>query len=66
MEHPEKSPFGQSIYFKDPNGMQMEFCCFTREFGTEDAVMTQRFEASIKALGLEDTQSLVSTNAPRA
>jgi catechol 2,3-dioxygenase-like lactoylglutathione lyase family enzyme len=56
--------WAKSIYFKDPNGMQMEFCCFTREFGTEDAVMTQRFEASIKALGLEDTQSLVSTNAP--
>lgn len=58
--------WAKSIYFKDPNGMQMEFCCFTREFGTEDAVMTQRFEASIKALGLEDTQSLVSTNAPQA
>jgi catechol 2,3-dioxygenase-like lactoylglutathione lyase family enzyme len=58
--------WAKSIYFKDPNGMQMEFCCFTREFGSEDAVMTQRFEASIKALGLEETQSLVSTNAPQA
>jgi catechol 2,3-dioxygenase-like lactoylglutathione lyase family enzyme len=58
--------WAKSIYFKDPNGMQMEFCCFTRDFGTEDAVMTQRFEASIKALGLEDTQSLVSTNAAQA
>jgi glyoxylase I family protein len=58
--------WAKSIYFKDPNGMQMEFCCFTRDFSKEDAVMTQRFEASIKALGLEDTQSLVSTSAPRA
>jgi len=58
--------WAKSIYFKDPNGMQMEFCCFTREFGSEDAVMTQRFEASIKALGLEDTDSLVSTNRPQA
>ena len=57
--------WAKSIYFKDPNGMQMEFCCFTREFGSEDAVMTQRFEASIKALGLEETQSLVSTNPPQ-
>ncbi len=58
--------WAKSIYFKDPNGMQMEFCCFTREFGAEDAVMTQRFGASIKALGLEDTASLVSTNQPQA
>jgi catechol 2,3-dioxygenase-like lactoylglutathione lyase family enzyme len=58
--------WAKSIYFKDPNGMQMEFCCFTRDFGAEDAVMTQRFEASIKALGLEDTASLVSTNPPPA
>ena len=57
--------WAKSIYFKDPNGMQTEFCCFTREFGSEDAVMTQRFEASIKALGLEETQSLVSTNPPQ-
>lgn len=58
--------WAKSIYFKDPNGMQMEFCCFTREFGSKDAVMTERFEASIKALGLEDTDSLVSTNPPQA
>jgi len=58
--------WAKSIYFKDPNGAQLEYCCFTRDFGNQDAVMTQRFEASIKALGLEDTASLVSTNPPNA
>ena len=25
----------KSIYFKDPNGLQLEFCCFTAELGEE-------------------------------
>jgi len=53
--------WAKSIYFKDPNGVQLEYCCLTRDFTPEDAVMKQRFEASIKALGLEDTASLVSS-----
>jgi catechol 2,3-dioxygenase-like lactoylglutathione lyase family enzyme len=52
--------WAKSIYFKDPNGAQLEYCCLTRDFTADDAVMQQRFEASIKALGLEDTASLVS------
>ena len=56
--------WAKSIYFKDPNGMQMEYCCFTRDFHDEDAVMTERFEAPIAALGLEETPDIVSTNPP--
>ena len=52
--------WAKSIYFKDPNGLQLEYCCFTRDFVDEDAVMKQRFEASIRAMGLEDTASIVS------
>jgi hypothetical protein len=44
--------------------MQMEYCCFTRDFHDEDAVMTERFEAPIAALGLEETPDIVSTNPP--
>ncbi len=58
--------WAKSIYFKDPNGLQLEYCCLTRDFIDEDAVMTERFEASIKAMGLEDTASIVSTNPPNA
>ena len=46
----------KSIYFKDPNGLQLEYCYFTRDIGTEDDVrMQERFEVSVQALGLEDT-----------
>ena len=53
--------WAKSIYFKDPNGLQLEYCCFTRDFVDEDAVMKQRFEASIRAMGLEDTPAIAST-----
>jgi catechol 2,3-dioxygenase-like lactoylglutathione lyase family enzyme len=46
--------WAKSIYFKDPNGMQLEFCCMTRELRDDDAQMTDRFEASIKGMGLDD------------
>lgn len=58
--------WAKSIYFKDPNGLQLEYCCLTRNFTGEDAVMKQRFEASIKAMGLEDTDSLISAKAANA
>ena len=56
--------WAKSIYFKDPNGMQMEYCCFTRDFTDEDAVMAERFELPIEALGLEDTPDIVAINSP--
>ncbi len=42
--------WAKSIYFKDPNGMQLEYCCLTREFNANDARMQDRFEISMKAL----------------
>jgi catechol 2,3-dioxygenase-like lactoylglutathione lyase family enzyme len=46
--------WAKSIYFKDPNGLQLEYCCFTRELDDDDARMQQRFEASVRRLGLDD------------
>ena len=46
--------WAKSIYFKDPNGMQLEYCCYTRELNADDARMQDRFEASIKGMGLDD------------
>ena len=46
--------WAKSIYFKDPNGMQLEYCCYTRELNDDDAKMQQRFEASIRGMGLDD------------
>lgn len=58
--------WAKSIYFKDPNGMQMEYCCLTRDFVANDAVMQDRFEVSVRGLGLEDTSTLVSAKAANA
>lgn len=46
--------WAKSIYFKDPNGIQLEYCCYTRELNEDDARMQDRFEASIKGMGLDD------------
>jgi catechol 2,3-dioxygenase-like lactoylglutathione lyase family enzyme len=40
--------WAKSIYFKDPNGIMLEYCCLTREFNANDARMQERFELSAK------------------
>ena len=42
--------WAKSIYFKDPNGISLEYCCLMREFNDNDARMQDRFRISIKAL----------------
>jgi catechol 2,3-dioxygenase-like lactoylglutathione lyase family enzyme len=38
----------QSIYFKDPNGIDLEYCCMTRELTEDDARMQVRAETSMR------------------
>ena len=45
--------WAKSIYFKDPNGIQLEYCFLTRNLGEDDALMQPRAEISIGRLGLE-------------
>jgi catechol 2,3-dioxygenase-like lactoylglutathione lyase family enzyme len=45
--------WAKSIYFKDPNGVSLEYCCIVRNLTEDDATMRERFEVSIKALGLD-------------
>ncbi|ETW99874.1 MAG: hypothetical protein ETSY1_13425 [Candidatus Entotheonella factor] len=33
--------WAKSIYFKDPNGISLEYCCLVRDVGTEDDVNMQ-------------------------
>ena len=47
--------WAKSIYFKDPNGISLEYCCLVRDFVEDDASMQDRFEISVKALGLDRT-----------
>ena len=38
--------WAKSIYFKDPNGLQLEFCCFTRNLNDDDARLTRHRNGS--------------------
>ena len=40
----------KSIYFKDPNGLLLEYACTTRELGDDDARMQVRFRVRAAAL----------------
>jgi len=58
--------WAKSIYFKDPNGLQLEFCCFTRNLNANDARLQDRFEISVRRLGLEDREALGAAARPSA
>ena len=41
--------WAMSIYFTDPNGISLEYCCLTRDIGTvDDVTFQERFERSIE------------------
>jgi catechol 2,3-dioxygenase-like lactoylglutathione lyase family enzyme len=40
--------WARSIYFKDPNGLLLEYCCYTRQLTEDDARMLPRFEMSVR------------------
>jgi len=39
----------RSIYFKDPNGLLLEYACMTRSLGDDDARMQERFTVRMAA-----------------
>ena len=49
--------WAQSIYFKDPNGLSLEYCCAVRNLTEDDATMQERFTIPRAALELNDTLS---------
>src|SRR5688500_16609812 len=51
--------WAKSIYFKDPNGIQLEFCCFVRSLNADDAHMQERAQIPIRRLGLQENSALV-------
>jgi catechol 2,3-dioxygenase-like lactoylglutathione lyase family enzyme len=57
--------WAQSIYFKDPNGIQLEYCCITRNLNADDARMQHRHEISVRRLNL-DTDAMRSTSGADA
>jgi hypothetical protein len=49
--------WAQSIYFKDPNGLSLEYCCVVRNLTEDDATMQERFTIPRSALELDNTLS---------
>jgi catechol 2,3-dioxygenase-like lactoylglutathione lyase family enzyme len=49
--------WSKSIYFKDPNGLSLEYCCVLRNFTEADATMQERITVSRAALELNNTTS---------
>ena len=42
--------WSKSIYFKDPNGLSLEYCCFVRDLNEDDSRMQERFSSSRSTL----------------
>jgi hypothetical protein len=49
----------QSIYFKDPNGLSLEYCCAVGDRPEPGALIHLEFTAPRAALDLTDTMSQV-------
>jgi catechol 2,3-dioxygenase-like lactoylglutathione lyase family enzyme len=49
--------WAKSIYFKDPNGLQLEYCCMVRNLTEDDALMQERGTIPRAALELDNTTS---------
>jgi catechol 2,3-dioxygenase-like lactoylglutathione lyase family enzyme len=58
--------WAQSIYFKDPNGISLEYCCEVGDRPEGDAMMQGRFTVSRTALELTDTLAKARSTGDRA
>ena len=47
--------WARSIYFKDPNGISLEYCCIVGELPDGDEMMHGQFTVPLGALELNDT-----------
>ena len=47
--------WAKSIYFKDPNGLSLEYCCLVRNLTENDATMQERFTVRRAALEFSDS-----------
>ena len=48
--------WSKSIYFKDPNGLSLEYCCMMRSLTQDDATMQERFTVPRTALELSNKE----------
>ena len=58
--------WARSIYFKDPNGISLEYCCVVGNRPQGDAMMHGRFTVSRAALELTDALTKAQSTGDRA
>jgi hypothetical protein len=57
--------WSKSIYFKDPNGLLLDYCCMLRHLTKSDATMQERFTLRRAALDLNSVTRVQVTIAHR-
>lgn len=55
--------WSKSIYFKDPNGLSLEYCCAVRNLTKDDATIQERFTLRRAALELTNATSVEISEA---
>jgi len=57
--------WSKSIYFKDPNGLSLEYCCMVRNLTKDDATMQERFTVPRAALELSSAAEMTKVRPIR-
>ena len=55
----------KSIYFKDPNGLSLEYCCSVRNLTEDDSTMQERFTIPFAALELKSATEMIKVRPVR-
>jgi catechol 2,3-dioxygenase-like lactoylglutathione lyase family enzyme len=55
----------KSIYFRDPNGLSLEYCCQLRSLTKDDATMQERFTVPLAALELKSAAEMIKVRPAR-
>ena len=58
--------WAKSIYFSDPNGLSLEYCCLVRDLTEDDAVMQERGTIPRARLDFNSTTSAELSRVPSA
>jgi catechol 2,3-dioxygenase-like lactoylglutathione lyase family enzyme len=58
--------WAHSFYFRDPNGLSLEYCCVVRNLTEDDATMQERFTTERAALELSVSTSAEVSEAKSA
>ena len=58
--------WAKSIYFSDPNGLSLEYCCLVRDLTEDDAVMQERGTIPLARLGFKNTTGAELSRVPSA